>query len=74
MQRCNILNPPTSWDDMVSVGCTDWNAKTLLGTICRQILSSTVYGTWRERNEIKFGGQPKIEEQILKLVFWEIRY
>jgi hypothetical protein len=59
---------------MVSVGCTDWKEKTLLGTICRLILSSTVYSIWREINEIKFGGQPKTEEQILKFIFWEIRY
>jgi hypothetical protein len=44
MQRCNILNPPTSWDDMVTVGCADWKDKSILGTICRLILSSTVYG------------------------------
>lgn len=69
MQMCNILNSPTSWDDMVSVGSTDWQEKTLLGTIYRLILSSTVYGIWRERNEIKFGGQPKTKEQILKFIF-----
>jgi hypothetical protein len=74
MQRCNILNSPTSWDDMISVGCSDWKEKTCLGTICRLILSSTVYSIGRERNEIKFGDQPKTEEQILKIIFWEIRY
>jgi hypothetical protein len=58
MQRCNILNPPTSWDNMFTEGCTAWNDKSMLGTICRLVLSSMVYGIWRERNEIciKFGG------------------
>lgn len=72
MQRCNILYSPTSWDDMVTVGCADWKDKSILGTSCRLILSSTVYGIWRERNVTKFGGQPKTEKQILKFIFWEI--
>jgi hypothetical protein len=44
----------------------------MLGTICQLALSATVYGLWRARNEIKHGGQPKIEEQGLKFIFWEI--
>jgi hypothetical protein len=37
------------------------------------VLSSTVYGIWRARNEIKHHDQPKTEEQILKLIFGEVR-
>jgi hypothetical protein len=37
------------------------------------VLSSKVYGVWRARNETKYHGQPKIEEQILKMIFWEAR-
>jgi hypothetical protein len=29
---------------------------------------------WRARNEIKHNGQPKTEEQILKIIVWEVRY
>jgi hypothetical protein len=64
MQRCNILNSPTSWDDMISVGCTDWKEKTLFGAFCRLILSSTVCSIWRERNEIKFGGSLKLKSKF----------
>ncbi|XP_062143702.1 uncharacterized protein LOC133851346 isoform X1 [Alnus glutinosa] len=37
------------------------------------VLSSTVYGIWRARNETKYHGKPKTEEQILKIIFWEVR-
>jgi hypothetical protein len=33
-----------------------------------------VYGIWRAKNAIKHNNrQPKIEEQILKSIFWEVR-
>jgi len=37
------------------------------------ILSSTVYGIWRARNEIRHNGHPRTEEQILKAILWEVR-
>jgi hypothetical protein len=44
-----------------------------MGTICRLILSSAVYWIWRARNELKVGGQPLTEEQVLKQIFWAVR-
>jgi hypothetical protein len=32
-----------------------------------------VYHIWRARNEIKFQGHPKTEDQMLHLIFWEVR-
>jgi hypothetical protein len=46
----------------------------MFGVICQLVLSATVYGLWRDRNEIRFGGHPKTEEHILKLIFWEVRF
>jgi hypothetical protein len=74
LQRCDALNPPTSWDGLIEEGCRTWKTKSLMGSICKLILSSAVYGLWRTRNEIKFGSQPRNEEQILKLIFWEVRF
>jgi hypothetical protein len=32
-----------------------------------------MYHIWCTRNEIKAKGHPKTEEQILRLIFWEVR-
>jgi hypothetical protein len=37
------------------------------------ILNSVVYNLWQARNELRFQGQPKLEEHILKRIFWENR-
>jgi hypothetical protein len=73
MQRCNPLAPP-NWLEIVNDGCSKWKSKALEGVLCRLILSSTVYGIWRARNEIRHNGHPRTEEQILKAIFWEVRY
>jgi len=67
LHRCNALNPPNVWDDLIEEGCSHWKTKSVLGVTCKLVLS--VYGIWKARNEIKFGGQPRTEEQILKMIF-----
>jgi hypothetical protein len=42
------------------------------GNGCRLVLSSTVYSLRRARNEIKYHGYPKIEVQILKMIFSKV--
>jgi hypothetical protein len=73
LQWCGILSPSTSWNDVIAEGCNHWKTKSLMGTICRLLLSSTIYNIWWVRNEIKFGGHPQMEEQLLKQIFWEVR-
>jgi DNA-binding transcriptional regulator/RsmH inhibitor MraZ len=34
---------------------------------------STVYNIWKNRNELKHGTQPRVEEQILQRIKWEVR-
>jgi hypothetical protein len=58
---------------VIDEGCRTWKSKSLMGTICRLILSSAVYWIWRARNELKVGGQPLTEEQVLKQIFWAVR-
>jgi hypothetical protein len=71
--RCLVDNPPFIWSDVVSVGCSHWKKKVLHDTLCRLVLSSTIYNIWRARNEIKHQGHPKTEDQIMKQVIWEVR-
>jgi hypothetical protein len=59
---CSNMNCYTSWSELIDEGCRAWKSKSLMGTICRLILSSAVYWLWRARNELKVGGQPLIEE------------
>jgi len=49
---------------MINEGCRKWKSKSMMGVLCRLVLSSTVYGIWRARNETKYHGKPKTEEQI----------
>jgi hypothetical protein len=74
MQRCNPLAPPSDWLEIVNDGCSKWKSKTLEGVLCWLILSSTAYGTWRARNEIRHNRHLRTEEQILKAIFWEVQY
>jgi hypothetical protein len=70
MQNCPGLACSHVWQDVLSEGCNNWKKKTLLGVLCRLIFGSVVYNIWRARNEVRFLGHPKSEEQILKLIFW----
>lgn len=72
MARCNLVDPPSFREDVLRLGCSNWKKKALLDTLCRLVLSSSIYNLWRARNEIKHSDHPKIEEQILKAIFWEV--
>jgi hypothetical protein len=68
MQRCNLMTPSSDWQEVINEGSKKWKTKSMLGVFCRLILSSIVYGIWRARNEVKYNGQPRTEEQILKTI------
>jgi len=70
---CFVQHPLLDWQGVLDEACRKWKTKKLLGVLCRLILSSTMYHIWRARNEIKVLGHPKMEEQILRLIFWEVR-
>jgi hypothetical protein len=71
--RCQVKDPPSVWADVLRIGCNLWKKKALSDTLCRLVLSSTVYNLWRAHNEIKHHGHRKTEEQILKHVIWKVR-
>jgi hypothetical protein len=74
MLRCCIMQPYFAWQDVMEEGCKSWCTTSLFGVVCRLVLRSfTVYGLWRARNEVKHGGHPRTDEQILKHIFWEVR-
>jgi len=54
-------------------GCRNWKKKTMLGVLCRLVFGSAVYGLWKARNAIRFCGVSSTEEQVLKMIFWEVR-
>jgi hypothetical protein len=73
LNRCFNQHPLLDWQSMLDEACSKWKTKKMLGVLCRLILSSTMYHLWRARNEIKVQGHPKTEEQILRLIFSEVR-
>jgi hypothetical protein len=73
MQHCPFIATHTNCRSLLDDGCNHWKKKTLAVILCRLVFSSTVYDICRGRNEIKFHGHPKFEEQIQKLIFWEVR-
>jgi hypothetical protein len=68
-----ISSLPSSWQDVIGMECRSWKSKSMVDVLSRLVLSSTVYNLWRARNEIKYKGQPKIEEHILKVFILEVR-
>jgi hypothetical protein len=73
MLRCLKLNPQLDWQGVMEEACSTWRTKNLLAVLCKLILSSVVYNLWQAKNELRFQGWPKTEEQILKKIFWDIR-
>jgi hypothetical protein len=74
MQRCNIENPDIDWLNVMDTGCRQWKTKRMWGVLCRLVLQSAVYHLWRARNEIKHNGCPKTEEQVLRSIYWDVRF
>ncbi len=73
MQQCSNLNISLNWQSVIKEGCSKWKTKKLMGVFGILILSSIVYHLWCARNEIKFLGRQKMEEQILRVIFWVVR-
>jgi hypothetical protein len=42
MQRCNMLDSPTDWIDLIEEGCSKWTTKSMLGDVCILVLSYAV--------------------------------
>jgi hypothetical protein len=66
--KCNIVDPPFLWDDVLSLGLQQWKKKTLLASLCRLVFGASIYHIWRTRNEIRHGGSPCTEEQLLQRI------
>jgi hypothetical protein len=62
MARCIVANPPTVWEDVLQLGCSNWGSKSLKAIICQLVLESTVYNIWCTRNELKHASHPFTEE------------
>jgi hypothetical protein len=73
MPRCIVDNPSSRWEEVMSLGSKNWNGNSLHATLCKLVLSSSMYNLWSSRNEIKHNGHPKTEDRLLKVIFWEVR-
>jgi hypothetical protein len=65
MNRCNVLNSPTVWEELVELEKRGKKNKSLKANICRLVLNATMYNIWRNLNELKYGNHPKTEEQLM---------
>jgi hypothetical protein len=50
-------------------GCRNWKGNSMHASLCRLVLSSSIYNICSFMNEIKHNGHSKIEEQLLKVIF-----
>jgi hypothetical protein len=73
MGLCGVLNPPTCWDDVVSLGLNEWRGKTMKAYICWLVFGSSIYTIWRTRNALRLGNNPSTEEKLLQHIKWEVK-
>jgi hypothetical protein len=73
MQRCLGVPCLLDWQVVLTEGCSNWKKKTMLGVLCWLVFGSAMYGLWKARNAIRFCGVPSSDEQILKMILWEVR-
>jgi hypothetical protein len=53
MDKCNVVDPPVFWDDVIAMGLQFWRKKNLLAYVCRLISGATIYHYGEI--EMKFG-------------------
>jgi hypothetical protein len=68
MSICNVLNPPTCWEDVVSFGLEEWRWKTLNAYLCRLVFASTIYNTWRNRKALKHNNNLYTEKKFIQCI------
>lgn len=64
METYVVLNPPTCWHDVVSLGLNEWRGKTMKAYIGSLVLGSSIYNIWRTGNALRHGNNPLAEEKI----------
>jgi hypothetical protein len=73
LEKCSVLDPPTNWEDVLAWGIHHWGKKTLHASICRLVFGASIYNIWRTRNEIRHGGSPLSEDQLLQKIHVDVR-
>jgi hypothetical protein len=49
MEMCNMVDPPTEWDDVISLGLQQWRKKTLqANNLCRLVFGCLQFITFGE--------------------------
>ncbi|GLT57396.1 hypothetical protein SLA2020_303710 [Shorea laevis] len=73
MEKCSVLDPPTSWEDVLAWGVQHWGKKTFHASVCCLVLGASIYHIWRTRNEIRHGCSPSSEDQLLQKIHVDVR-
>lgn len=75
MGRCDMNDPPTEWEEVMSRGLQELKNKSLKANvyiyiyICNLVYSAVVmYNIWRNINDIKHGNQPRTEEKLMQTI------
>jgi hypothetical protein len=73
LQKCLIEDPSIEWEDVIDWGVKELKGNSLKSTLCMLMLGAVVYHVWWQRNELKHGVGARSEEQINKIIDWEVR-
>jgi hypothetical protein len=57
----NVLNPPTNWENEVTLGMQCWMGTKMNAYTCHMVLGSVVYNIWRIRNVVRYANHPKLK-------------
>jgi hypothetical protein len=72
LKKCDVDNPKVIWEVVVEWESAELRGKSLLVILCKLALGAVVYHIWKHRNDVRHGNVLKSEEQILKIIVWEI--
>jgi hypothetical protein len=73
MGLCGVLNPPSCWDDVASLGSNEWREKSMIAYICRLVFGSSIYNIWRTKNTLRLDNNPATEEKLLRRIKREVK-
>jgi hypothetical protein len=73
MGLCNVLNPPSIWDDIVDLGMQSWKGAKLKAYLYQLVFGYVVYNLFRTHNAICYVNHLETEEQLLKQIVWKVR-
>lgn len=65
LRSCLILDPCVEWDDVIQWSISGLKSGGLKSVLSKLSISAVVYHLWKQRNNLKHGNSPKLEEAII---------